>query len=155
MITKKRQNSRFFVNFVEKTLIPIKSNIQHAFAPLHDPYKKTITPMYQQQRIHTLIEKTLRQAGAAHIKSVNIALGEIAEISPAEFQRIWNEHTAGTPLAHAELHFRLIPGEVQCMACFKKYRPLNGKIHCPNCGSFGAKILNGEEIHVEHIETDQ
>jgi len=29
MITKKRQNSRFFVNFVEKTLIPIKSNEQN------------------------------------------------------------------------------------------------------------------------------
>jgi len=33
MITKKRQNSRFFVNFVEKTLIPIKSNSPYAKRP--------------------------------------------------------------------------------------------------------------------------
>jgi hypothetical protein len=30
MITKKRQNSRFFVNFVEKALIPIKFNEKDA-----------------------------------------------------------------------------------------------------------------------------
>jgi Zn finger protein HypA/HybF involved in hydrogenase expression len=40
------------------------------------------------------------------------------------------------------------------MSCFKKYHPVNGVIHCQNCGSFGAKILSGEEFHVETIETD-
>jgi Zn finger protein HypA/HybF involved in hydrogenase expression len=60
----------------------------------------------------------------------------------------------GTPLEHAQIHFRLITAEAQCMACFKKYHPADGIIHCPNCGSFGAKILSGEEFYIEHIEMD-
>lgn len=111
--------------------------------------------MRHQQHIQALIEKALRQAGAANIQRIRIALGEIAEISPAEFQRLWHELAISTPLERAQLQLRLIPAEVQCMACFKKYHPLHGEIHCPNCGSFGAKILSGEEMYVEQIETDE
>jgi Zn finger protein HypA/HybF involved in hydrogenase expression len=50
------------------------------------------------------------------------------------------------------LHFRLITAEVQCMACFQKYHPEGGEIHCPQCGSFGAKILSGEEFTLESID---
>lgn len=38
------------------------------------------------------------------------------------------------------------------MACFGKYHPLHGEIHCPYCGSYGAKILSGEEFDLESIE---
>jgi Zn finger protein HypA/HybF involved in hydrogenase expression len=38
------------------------------------------------------------------------------------------------------------------MACFQKYHPEGGEIHCPYCGSFGAKILSGEEFILESIE---
>ena len=44
--------------------------------------------------------------------------------------------------------------EIQCMACFIKYQPLDGRIHCPQCGSVGAKILSGEEFYFESIELD-
>ncbi|MGE5463865.1 MAG: hydrogenase maturation nickel metallochaperone HypA, partial [Syntrophothermus sp.] len=60
----------------------------------------------------------------------------------------------GTPAEHAQLYFRLKKAEVQCMACFGKYQPVDGKIHCPYCGSYGAKILSGEEFDLESIELD-
>jgi len=40
------------------------------------------------------------------------------------------------------------------MACFSKYRPVDKQIHCPNCGSFGAKSLSEEELRLEAIETE-
>jgi len=85
---------------------------------------------------------------------VQIAIGEISELDQNIIRQCWDELCKDTLLEHAQLCFRLITGEAQCMACFKKYHPLNGKIHCPHCGSFGAKILSGEEFYVEHIETD-
>lgn len=104
-----------------------------------------------------LLAQVNRQAALAHPKRVtalHIALGEISELDPTSLQAHWNELSKDTPAEHAQLHFRLILAEVQCMACFQKYHPLDKKITCPYCGSFGAKILTGEECHLESIETE-
>ena len=88
------------------------------------------------------------------IKRVQLALGEISELTQDSIQKHWEELSKGTPAERAQLHFRSIKAEVQCMACFQKYHPLDGKIHCPYCGSYGAKVLSGEEFYLESIELD-
>ena len=101
-----------------------------------------------------LFDKIIQQADAARIKHIQIAIGEISELDLDVVQQHWGELGRGTILEHSQLRFRSITAEAQCMACFQKYHPEKGVILCPNCGSFGAKILRGEEFHVEHIETD-
>lgn len=86
--------------------------------------------------------------------TIHIALGEMSELDPASLQTHWTELSKGTSAEPAQLHFRLITAEVQCMACFQKYHPLDKKISCPYCGSVGAKILTGEECSLESIETE-
>lgn len=112
--------------------------------------------MREHSATKALLEKTLRkvQSPATRVKAIFLGLGELAELEPEAVRRHWVELSEGTPLERAQLHIRHIRAEVQCMACFRKYLPVNGELHCPNCGSFGAKILSGEEFHVEHIETD-
>jgi len=105
----------------------------------------------------TFLDKAIRQLNETHSKRVmalQIALGEISELDQTSIQTHWNELSQGTPAEHAQLHFRLIPAEVQCMACFQKYHPTDKKISCPYCGSVGAKILTGEECTLESIETE-
>lgn len=104
-----------------------------------------------------VFDQVLRQAQtsqAGHIKQVTLALGELSELDQTAIRDHWRALTKDTLLERAKLHFRLITAEVQCMSCFKKYHPENRTIHCPHCGSFGAKILTGEEFHVESIEAD-
>ena len=102
----------------------------------------------------TILKKSLLQAGTIKIKNVYLALGEITELDQSLIQQHWNNLSKGTPAEQAELHFRLIKAEVQCMACFEKYHPVDGKIHCPHCGSYGAKVLSGEEFILESIELE-
>ena len=106
--------------------------------------------------IQTVLAKALSRARETdkRIKRLQLALGEISELDQASIQKHWDELSQGTPMERAQLHFRLIRAEVQCMACFEKYHPLDGKIHCPFCGSYGAKILSGEEFYVESVELD-
>jgi hydrogenase nickel incorporation protein HypA/HybF len=101
-----------------------------------------------------ILQNAIQRSGGNSIRSLNIALGELSELDPASIQNHWNQLAKGTPAEHAQLHFRLIPAEVQCMACFSKYQPVDKQIHCPYCGSFGAKILTGEEYTLESIETE-
>jgi Zn finger protein HypA/HybF involved in hydrogenase expression len=113
--------------------------------------------MREFEAIKTIFHKALQRAkesSSSHFKSVHLALGGMAELDRDTIQTHWSELSKGTPLEHIQLHFHLIVAEVQCMVCFKKYHPENGKIHCPHCGSFGAKVLSGEEFHFESIETD-
>jgi hydrogenase nickel insertion protein HypA len=86
------------------------------------------------------------------IKSLKLARGELFELDEHSIREHWRELSKGTLAEQAQLHFRLIPAEVQCMACFQRYHPEGGKIHCPHCGSFGAKIISGEEFTLESIE---
>lgn len=110
--------------------------------------------MREQQSTKALFEKVRRRSHAAQVKQILIAIGEISELDQSLIRQHWFELSKNTALEHAQLRFRLITAEVQCMMCFKKYHPANGIIHCPHCGSFGAKILSGEEFYVEHIEMD-
>jgi hydrogenase nickel incorporation protein HypA/HybF len=88
------------------------------------------------------------------ILRVNIALGEISDMNEESVRQHWVEVSRDTPAQHAAVNFRTVRAEVQCMACFMKYHPEGGAIRCPQCGSFGAKILAGEEFYLESIETE-
>ena len=112
--------------------------------------------MRQHHAISSILEQALLEARESdrRIRSLQLALGEISELDPASIQAHWEELSKGTAAERAQLRFRLINAEVQCMACFMKYHPSNGKIHCPHCGSYGAKVLSGEEFYLESIEWD-
>jgi hydrogenase nickel incorporation protein HypA/HybF len=111
--------------------------------------------MRELEATQIVLKKTLLQVkDPAQIKRIHLILGEAAELDPNLIEKHWRELSKGTLAEHAQLHFRLKKAEVQCMACFGKYQPLDGKIHCPYCGSYGAKILSGEEFELESIEVE-
>ena len=106
--------------------------------------------------IQSVLAKALLSARESNkrVRVLQIALGEISELNQDFIQKHWSELSQGTPAERARLHFRSIKAEVQCMACFQKYHTVDGRIHCPYCGSYGAKILAGEEFYLESIEWD-
>ena len=113
--------------------------------------------MRELQSAQNILNEALLQARASNatrIKSLHLVMGEISELDQSTIQKHWEAISKGTPAEQAQLYFRLMAAEVQCMACFKKYHPRDGKIHCPHCGSYGAKIISGEEFYLESIELD-
>jgi hydrogenase nickel incorporation protein HypA/HybF len=112
--------------------------------------------MRELHAIQPILAKALLKARESNkrIRSLLLALGEISELDQDSIQKHWEAVSRGTPAERAQLQFRSIKAEVQCMACFMKYHPVDGKIHCPYCGSYGAKILSGEEFYLETIEWD-
>ena len=111
--------------------------------------------MRELESIRAILTQILLQADSHPVLDVNLVLGDLCDLSDATIRQHWVELSRGTLAEQAALHFRFIKAEVQCMACFKPYQPVDKTIHCPYCGSYGAKILAGEEFYLESIELDK
>lgn len=110
--------------------------------------------MRELHAVQSVLAKALMKVRGSNqrVRSLSLVIGEIAELDQALLQKHWEELSKGTPAERAQLHFRSINAEVQCMACFQMYHPVDGRIHCPYCGSYGAKVLAGEEFYLESLE---
>ena len=69
-------------------------------------------------------------------------------------QFYWDIIARDTIAEGARLHFRIVPAEFQCMACFQVYKPDGEDFSCPNCGAVGVKIIAGEEFALEAIDVE-
>ncbi|MFZ5820233.1 MAG: hydrogenase maturation nickel metallochaperone HypA [Chloroflexota bacterium] len=113
--------------------------------------------MHELPVTQSLLEIALRhgkQANARRITDLHIVMGELATMVDDSIQFYWDLIAEGTIAQGATLHFRRVPAELQCMACFTKYNPKEKELACPNCGSAGAKIVAGEEFSLEAIDVE-
>ena len=113
--------------------------------------------MHELYATQAILERALQKAGeqnAKRITNVYIVVGEISTYTDDSVQFYWDEISKGTIAEDARLHFRHVEAELQCMTCATKYRPQEGEIVCPNCGSTGARIWSGEEFYVEALDVE-
>jgi hydrogenase nickel incorporation protein HypA/HybF len=113
--------------------------------------------MHELYATQAILEKALQKAAdehAARISNVYLVVGEMSTYSHDSVQFYWDEISRGTIAEQAQLHFRPVEAEMQCMACFTKYHPKEDEILCPNCGSSGAKIVAGEEFYMEALDVE-
>ena len=83
-----------------------------------------------------------------------LCLAEISDYTAESVRSHWDRASRGTLAQGAVLHFRRVVAEVQCMSCFTKYHPKDGRLICPNCGGVGARIIAGEEFYMEGLDTE-
>ncbi len=104
--------------------------------------------MQKNPRLSSIIEHLLRQP--KRYASARLAVGSLVPFSDEQIHAQWSESS----LAQVALTIRRVPAQQQCMVCFEKYQPARTEVSCPHCGSAGAKIIAGEEFHLESIEEE-
>ena len=113
--------------------------------------------MHEQDATRDILDRALRQAAEKHadlITDVYVVMGAISDYTEDAVRFHWGELSKGTIAEEARLHIRKSEAELQCMACFTRYRPVDGAIQCPRCGSNGAKILAGDEFYLEALDVE-
>jgi len=110
--------------------------------------------LYATQAVLDTAVKQAADRNATRITDAYLVVGEISSYVDDSIQFYWDEISKGTIADGARLHFRRLEAEVQCMACFTKYHPNQGEILCPDCGSTGAKIVQGEEFYLEALDVE-
>lgn len=94
------------------------------------------------------------KAEAKRVTDLHLVIGDLASMVDDSIQFYWDIIAQGTIAERATLHFRRVPAELQCNACFEKYQPNDTDLICPKCGGVGAKIIAGEEFFLESIDVE-
>ena len=114
-------------------------------------------PMHELSVTQSILDIALKhaqKADAKRITDLHIVMGELSRLVDESIQFYWDIIAHTTIAEGAKLHFRIVPAEFQCMACFEKYKPDGKEFSCPNCGAVGVKIIAGEEFSLEAIDVE-
>jgi hydrogenase nickel incorporation protein HypA/HybF len=111
--------------------------------------------MHELSVTQSILNIALRHADGKRITDIHIVMGELSSLVDDSIQFYWEMIAKDTVAEGANLHFRRVPAEFQCMVCFEKYHPEGEEFSCPYCGSVGAKIIAGEEFSVEAIDVEE
>ena len=95
-----------------------------------------------------------QEAGAVHIKEVNLVIGELSSIVDDSVQFYWDIIAQGTIAESAILNFKRISARLGCQACGHEFPMDRQEFVCPKCGSQKIMVAGGEEFYLESIDVD-
>ena len=94
------------------------------------------------------------EAGATKITEIRISVGELTEIVDFALQFAFESLTPGTMAEGAKLIVTDVPARSRCRECDIEYAHDRFQMVCPECGSFNIELLQGRELQIDSIETE-
>ena len=92
---------------------------------------------------------------ASKVTGINLVIGQLSSIVDDSVQFYWDTISEGSICQGAKLSFNRVQAALQCQDCQLEYQIANQLTPCPNCGSYNAKIVRGEEFYLESIEIEK
>lgn len=94
------------------------------------------------------------KAGATKITQIDISIGELTEIVEFALQFAFEALTPGTMAEGATLVVTHVGARSRCNDCGVEYEHDRFQMVCPECDSFNVVLLQGREMQIDSIETD-
>ncbi|NIS83090.1 MAG: hydrogenase maturation nickel metallochaperone HypA [Anaerolineales bacterium] len=113
--------------------------------------------MHELPVTESILEIALRHAEAAQasrVKSVFLVVGQLSSIVDDSVQFYWELIGQGTIAEGAQLHFRRVATEFECLDCLQGYTPSEDELGCPLCGGANVRVVAGDEFFVEAIDIE-
>lgn len=95
------------------------------------------------------------QAGASHITTLHLVIGQLSSIVDDSVQFYWDIIAKNTIAEGARLDFRRIPTEMLCLECNHRFAPDGEEFACPECSGSHVKVVAGEEFFLEAIDVEK
>jgi len=106
------------------------------------------------QSILDIAIRHAQQAGAKHIRQINLVIGEMSGVVDDAVQLYFDFLSQETLAAGARLAFERRPAVYRCRACETSFNPPGYEWTCPSCGALDFDIVSGREFRVESIEVE-
>lgn len=110
--------------------------------------------MHELAVTENILDITLRhaqEAAATSVTDIYLVVGELSSIVDESVQFYWDIISEDSLAAGARLHFRRVPGRMECQDCGRGYDATDS-LTCPFCDSVRVRIVAGEEFYLEAID---
>ncbi len=107
------------------------------------------------QSILDIVLQNASQAQATKITNIYLVIGDLSSIVDDSVQFYWDIISKDSIAEGAQLQFRRITTQFECLDCHEVYQPDGDSIICPHCGSTRIKVLSGEEFYLEAIDIEK
>lgn len=109
--------------------------------------------MHELALAQTIVAIALEAAQGARVSRVTLEIGQLSAVLPDAIQFCFEVCCQGTPLEGATLEIIDIPGLGRCRRCGAEV-PLEQPFGLCECGSVDLDIVQGNELTVKALETD-
>lgn len=90
----------------------------------------------------------------AQVRAVKVRVGPLQAIEPEAMQLAWHAVTDDTPLDGVTLSLTLVPWELRCRECDRRWTSDNWSDPCL-CGSCRVDPIGGDELTLLSIDVDE
>ena len=104
------------------------------------------------QDIVEMLTRLAAREGINTISRVVLEVGEISGVEPEALAFCFDAATRSTPVQGAELCIENIAVVGVCRGCAASFPCAGGLAPCPQCGAYGATIIQGAELRLKEFE---
>lgn len=97
------------------------------------------------------VENFARSNGVTKIDKLVLQIGELSSIIPKYMEDCYPAAVDGTMMEKTKLKIEVLPGNVKCKQCGKKYNLIKNDATCPKCKSKKLEVLSGREFMIKEI----
>lgn len=101
-----------------------------------------------------VVVEQARQHRVNRVLAVKIEVGALRGIVPEHLSYYFDFLKKGTVAEGAALAVDLVPGEVQCQGCRRRFALDDQGYVCPGCGSSEVEIVAGLELKVKTMQVE-
>lgn len=94
------------------------------------------------------------KVAARSITVIRVSIGELTEIQEFALQFAFESLTPGTMAEGARLEVTNLGARSRCNDCGAEYDHDRFQMICPECGSFDVLLLQGRELTIDSIDTE-
>lgn len=94
------------------------------------------------------------EVAARSITVIRVSIGELTEIQEFALQFAFESLTPGTMAEGARLEVTNLGARSRCNDCGAEYDHDRFQMICPECGSFDVLLLQGRELTIDSIDTE-
>lgn len=106
------------------------------------------------QGILTASFEAAEKAGATKITEIRVSVGELTEVVEFALQFAFEALTPDTMAEGATLVVNAVPAKSHCNDCGIDYEHDRFQMTCTECGSLNVALIQGRELQIDSIETD-
>lgn len=113
-----------------------------------------IADMHELSLTQNILDVALKNAGNNRIVRVNLLIGQFSDEREEAIRFYWDDLAKDTPAQSAELSFKWVNAEMQCLECNTVFQPAEETAVCPGCQSYRVKLLSGDDVRLDSIDVE-